>query len=91
MTATVLYPIVGYAACFHCGRPISRETRIALAVSTAGREKWLDRDQELCGECTHSLFEERASFERPTQPVTTETEFARYLALGWSDPRSPCG
>jgi hypothetical protein len=66
---TALYPIFGLSSCSRCAREISRETRIKLALRTAERGDWLDRDQELCAECASA-------------PVTTFTEFAGYLTQG---------
>jgi hypothetical protein len=82
MAATVLRPMF-WAECIACKRLISRETRVALAVSRADQP---DCRSWLCEDCEQG-------------PVTTITEFSHYLAesgfgsvtLGWGDPQSPCG
>lgn len=74
MSATVLYPMF-WTECYGCKREISREARVAMAVSRVDQHEcrsWL------CEDCEGG-------------PVMTITEFSHYLAQSGFGAVEPLG
>jgi hypothetical protein len=75
---TLIRPVFRPAICFECGGPLARERMIALCVRSVVRGWPLPRHEQTCGACEP---DSAAASAFTVEIFTTETEFARHLAL----------